>query len=250
VTVVVGRDEEGNYVFASSRGVGASELERSKALENNDLVKKSLSELEASLKNSGLLDSTIKVKAYWEFGAVVRKLTALVDPSEVKLLLQNVEMNANRALLAENRGPNRNHIAYCSRLAGYPKELALKREWSEWVFMFDSPSINQESRFDEWDRSQLTSDPNYASRRYTRTFIQCLNAVLRKVETKELSNVELERCYEGSRKLATLVLQPGASTGELGDVKERIRKARPLVSELMGGAIEASGFARRIMSEK
>jgi hypothetical protein len=248
VTIVVSRDEKGNYVFASSRGAGAPEEERKKALQIDDLVKKTLGELEARLKKSGLLDSTIKVEAYWEFGACVRKLMDLVEPAEVRLFWQNVEMNANRALLAENRGPNRNHVAYCLRLAGYPKELALRREWSEWVFIFDSPSVNQESRFDEWDRSQLTEDPSYAFRRQTRAFIQCLNAVLRKVETKELSKTELERCYEGSRKLAALLLQPGLQTGELGVVKERIRKARPLVSDLMSGVIESTGFAHKILS--
>ena len=248
MTIVVGRDERGNYVFASSRGVGGSEEEREKARQFDDLVKGSLGELEARLKMSGLLYSSSKVEAYWEFGATVRKLMESVDPAEVRLFWQNVEMNASKALLAENRGPNRNHVAYCARLAGYPKVLALRREWSEWVFIFDSPSVNQEPRFDEWDRSQLTADPSYASRRQTRAFIQCLNAVLRKVETKELSKPELERCYEGSRNLVALLLQPAMQTGELGVVKDRIRKARPLVSELMSGVIGSTGFARKILN--
>ena len=248
VTIVVGKDERGNYVFASSRGVGTSEDERKKALQIDDRVKKSLKELEARLKKSGLLNSTVKAEAYWEFGSVVRKLVDLVDPAEVKLFWQNVEMNASEELLARNRGPNRIHVEYCFRLAGYPKDLALQREWSEWVFLFDSPSVNHEDRFDRWDQSQLRVNPSYASRNNTRSFIRCLNSMLKNVQTEDLSDEELIRCYEGSAKLSRALVETSPIASGLAILmKATIQDYRSYVSDLMDGKMGPDDFATRII---
>ena len=256
MAVIVGKDERGNYIFSSSKGAGTSDEERRKATELNNLVIRSVTESYGRMSKLGIVlekNARNKVEAYWEFGATLGNLflnSGLVDNTEKKLFWMNVEMNTREELLAKNRGPNRIHVAYCFRLAGYPKELALKREWSEWVFLFDSPTVNSEDRFDRWDASQLKTDSSYPSRENTRSFIRCLNSVLKNVETRELSDEELFRCYEGSNRLSRALVSFSSirqSENLSIEAKNRVHDNRRFVSELMDGRIDPDDFARKIL---
>jgi hypothetical protein len=254
MAIIVGKDEKGNYIFGSSKGPGTSEVERNKAIELNDLVRRSMIELAGRIRKLGIAsgkNKRSKVEAYWEFGAVIRRIffeSRLVDGAEKKLFWRNIEMNASEELLARNRGPNRIHVEYCFRLAGYPKELALDREWSEWVFLFDSPGVNSEERFDKWDESKLRANSSYGSRENTRSFIQCLNAILKNVQTEDLNNQELTRCYEGSMRLSRALVGASSATNSLSIVaKSEIHDHRNHVSELMDGKIGPDDFATKIL---
>src|SRR5437773_2722870 len=106
MAIIIGKDEKGNYIFMSSKGLGTSEEERNRAIELNDLVRRSMVELEARMRKSGITsgkNKRSKVEAYWDFGSVIRKLfleSGLVDAAEKKLFWRNVEMNASEELLA------------------------------------------------------------------------------------------------------------------------------------------------------
>ena len=107
-------------------------------------------------------------------------------------------MHVPKSLLADDRGHNRIHLEYCFRLAGFSKEKALRMKWSEWVYLFDSPGINREERFDRWLDSKMDDSLINFSRESIRLFVQCANHILGRKETSKLSDDELFRCYEAS----------------------------------------------------
>lgn len=251
MAVIVKIDENGKYLFDSIKGLGVSEEDKEKAIKLNELIKEQMVELVAKLKNTGLVagnNARNKVEAYWEFGTTLKKIfeTGLVDPNEKKLFWFNVRMHAPEGLLAKDRGPNRIHVAYCFRLAGYPKFLALKREWSEWVYLFDSPFINSEERFDNWDKIKIENEDNYTTRENTRLFLQCLNNILKDVETRDLTDEELRRCYEGSLALSKeLISSSKYSDKEI--LKNVIANESGYIGQLMDGKITPKEFVKSII---
>lgn len=255
MAIVVKIEESGKFLFDSIKGLGISEEDKEKAIQLNDLIKKKMIQLTKHLKNLKAMiknRTRNKVEAYWRFGTVLRKIffeSGLIEPSEKKLFWLNVRLHTPHELLAKDRGPNRMHIAYCFRLAGYPKKLALKREWSEWVYLFDSPFINSEERFDNWDKTKIETEHDYTPRENTRFFIQCLNSILKDVETKDLTDEELIRCYEGSWSLSKkLIDKLGTSSDKpKKDFKTFIRNKSNYIGQLIDGKIAPEEFAKIII---
>ncbi len=242
MAVIVKYDTEGNPIFRSVGTIGTSDAEREKAYNLDKLLQTELKRVSKPATKSKTVHKTggkNKVKAYWEFGSVLRKIffePGLVKPAEKPLYWLNVKLHAPKEFLAKDRGPNRIHVAYCFRLAGYPKNIALKREWSEWVYLFDSPSINKEIRFDRWNETKIGDEPKYLNRKHTRIFVQCLNSMLKDIETRDLTDEELIRCYEGAWSLSINILQ---KLKEINTKKfklimrEKITEKRNHISELM-----------------
>ena len=255
MAVVVGVNKNGVPEISAVKGLGEiTEEEENKAYELDKVLQKALSKLATKLKKSNILGksrSKNKVEAYWEFGSVLRKIWDLgyVIPAEISLYWQNVNLRAPKELLAKNRGPNRVHAAYCFRLAGYPKKTALKREWSEWVYLFDSPTINSEERFDKWDEKKINEGKKYLSRNSTRLFAQCLNSILKDIDSSDLDDEELIRCYEGSWMLAQKIL---ANAQDINDkslkakLKKVIQNNQIDVAMLMESKVSPEKFSENI----
>ncbi|MBR9677022.1 hypothetical protein GOV04_02680 [Candidatus Woesearchaeota archaeon] len=258
MTIIVEIDKNGKYLFDSIKGIGGSEEDKKKAIQLNEIVKKRLIQLTSRLKNLRIVvgnRTRNKVEAYWEFGLTLRKIfleSGLVEPSEKKLFWLNVGIHAPEGLLAKDRGPNRIHVAYCFRLAGYPKKIALKRKWSEWVYLFDSPFINYEERFDSWDKEKIETEQNYTSRENTRLFIQCLNSILSGVETKDLNDEEIVRCYDGSLKLSKKLIT-GDYQNDSDNFKIMLKKVISdeinSIGKLIDGSITSEELAKVITSK-
>ena len=71
-------------------------------------------------------------------------------------------------------------------------------KWGEWVYLFDSPGVNREQRFDRWLEEKMTSEPEKFSRKDVRIFVQSANQLLRDKDTKELTDEQLIRCYDAA----------------------------------------------------
>jgi len=256
MTVIVDYDKNGNAIFRSVKGLGSSEEEREQAYKLDKLIQKEINKLDNRLKTSKKLSaSKYKVETYWKFGDVLRKIfyeSKLISPSEKMLFWLNVKLRSPKYLLAEDRGPNRIHVEYCFRLAGYPKKIALKREWSEWVYLFDSPFINKESRFDKWDHLIIEKEPNNINRENTRLFIQCLNSMLNKVETNELKEDELFRCYDAAW-LLTINFSATTKSNDRKDYKLTLKKViserKNYVGKLIEGSLKPTDFASIIYNQ-
>lgn len=257
MAVIIKYDSEGNPVIRSLRGVGIPDEERERAYKLDKLLKEELEELDKRLKRARVSvkrGSKNKAEAYWELGAVLRKIffeSGLVEAAEMPLFWLNARICTPKNLRAEDRGPNRIHVAYCFRLAGYPKEYALKREWSEWVYLFDSPSVNKEPRFDKWDQNKMREDSKYLSRKSMRLFIQCLNLMLKGIETSDLTDEELTRCYESAWLLSKKLLEKFEEEIKNREFKlnvaKKIAEKQIHVGELMDGALTPKEFVEIII---
>jgi hypothetical protein len=257
MAVIVKIVENGKFLFSSVKGLGISENDQKRAIQLNELIIQEMAKLVAKLKRLRIkvdIKTRNKIEAYWEFGSILRKIffeSGLVDPTERKLVWLNVRMHAPSGLLAKDRGPNRIHIDYCFRLANYPKSLALKREWSEWLYLFDSPFINNEERFDEWDKTKIEADAAYVNRENTRLFIKCLNAILKDIETKDLNDEELFRCYEGAWKISKKLINDFGST-DSNEFKLKIKSTLSgksnYVGQLIEGIMNPEEFANKMTS--
>lgn len=258
MAVIVRYDKKGNPITRSLRGIDISDIEREKAYKLDKLLQEELKKLGKRMVRSKSIPkkgSKNKAEAYWELGFVLRKIffeSGLIKPVEQPLYWLNVKLYAPKELLAKDRAPNRTHIAYCFRLAGYPKDIALKREWSEWLYLFDSPSINKESRFDKWNEAKMEDELKYVTRENTRLFVQCLNSMLKDIETSDLTDEELLRCYEGALRLSIKILQNSKETNtkEFKSVmKEKIFEKRNYIGELMDDILTPQKYADVIAKE-
>ena len=260
MTIIVKYDEKGIPLFRSTKGVGSSGEERQRARELDDLLKTGLEKLAKKLIRSKVLKKQGKgnVKAYWELGELLRRIfeskardgANLVDKSEKHLFWLNISIHTPKYLTAKNRGANRNHIEYCFRLAGLPQEKALRMNWGEWVYLFDSPNINKEHRFDRWFETKIDDKYNEITREVIRLFAKCINAILNKIETKDLNNDELIRCYEGAWLLALTITKSNKSEDETkinALIKDIGTIKRNLIGELMIANLNPHKFVNQLL---
>jgi len=252
MTIVIRYDDDGKPITRTLGGVG-SDSDREKAYELDELLKTEMKKLKRKLDK--ISTERDKVEAYWELGTILKKIfydSELVKKEEKNLFLLNAKLHTPIELQVKDRGPNRIHLEYCFRLANYPKKIALKRKWSEWVYLYDSPSINKDSRFDKWDENHIQKTPDYLSRENTRLFIQFLNSVLKNIETLDLTDEELKRCYDGTWILTKKVLNDFKE--ELHEkefkisMKEKIIANQHFVGDLMENKITPDDFAGKITS--
>jgi hypothetical protein len=257
MTVIVKYDQEGKPQYRSAKGIGSTEAERARARQLDALLKKELTSLKQRLTQTRLLKKNAKgnVEIYWELGNVLRKVffdSQLIDASEKHLYWLNARLHVPEELLAKDRGPNRLHLEYCFRLAGFPKDIATRMKWGEWVYLFDSPGINREERFDNWLEAKMQNEPNKFSRDDIRFLAQSINRLLGNKETKDLSDEQLRRCYEAawfikenfSKKAKEL---PNDELKEA--LKVGIEKNYKKLGEVINGAQEPAVFASLVAEQ-
>ena len=257
MAILIEYDKEGNAIFRSLKGIGTSVEEREKARMLDNLISAEMKKLDKKLKKIGANlghRSKNKVRAYWELGKVLRKIfeeSGLVIPEEKSLYLASARRHTPRALLADDRGPNRIHLEYCFRLGWYPKKDALKRKWSEWVYLFDSPTINEEERFEAWDLKMIENNNKYLNRNNTRLFAQILNSLLKNIYTKDLDDEELIRCYNGAWLFTEKLMEENREKINKKEfkaaVKNAILKNRNLVGMLIEGSLLPNEFANELI---
>lgn len=203
MTVIIKYDQDGKPQYRSARGIGSTETERERARQLDAVLKKGLTSLKQRLTKAGLLnkDTQGNVELYWELGDFLRKVffdSNLIDPTEKHLYWLNARLHVPKELLTKDRGPNRLHLEYCFRLAGFPKDTALRMKWGEWVYLFDRSGINREQRFDKWFKEKMQAEPDKFSRVDIRILAQTINGLLGNKETNDLSDEQLIWCYEAA----------------------------------------------------
>jgi hypothetical protein len=251
MTVIVKYDQEGKPQYRSARGVGSTEAERARARQLDALLKKELTSLKQRLIQARLLKKNAKgnVELYWELGNVLWKVffdSQLIDASEKHLYWLNARLHVPEELLTKDRGPNRLHLEYCFRLAGFPRGKAMRMKWGEWVYLFDRSGINREQRFDKWLEEKMQDEPDKFSRDDIRILAQTINGLLGNKETKDLLDEQLRRCYEAAwfikenfRKKAKEL--PNDELKEA--LKVGIEKNYTKLGEVINGTQEAVAFA-------
>jgi len=214
------------------------------------------------LKREGLtLEKASKGSAatYWEVGRALRDVAdngKLLDKAELPLFWQNAKMYIPAELRYRERGPYREHLWYCYRLGSYPKELADKMSWGEWVTIFDSTGINEELRFDGWFKAKLSEQQEYVGRNWIRMFAPCVNAMLGNIYTHDLSESELVFCYEAAWQVVgethTLQQKRDSKGGYLvgrRELQASIKCNMALLGGVMEGTLSAAKYSHKILAD-
>lgn len=261
MAVVIKYNEKGIAEIKSLNGVGISPEERSQAFVLDTFIKEEITSLVKRLKKKNALPKEKgrgKVDAYWEYGSVIRKIflnSDLIKQSEKYLFYESVKYYTGlhaKNLLAEDRSAARNHLDYCFRLSGYPKETALALQWSEWVFLLDSSSINREIRFDEWFREIIKEYKKYLDRDTLRAFAKILNALIKDIETSDWETAQLLNCYNGAWKIllklraSELYKQNDTRKKIIDAVRNCAIKNKSFFAQLMNGKYSDEEFAEKI----
>jgi len=191
---------------------------------------------------------------YWELGRALREVAESDDfphKAELPLLWRNAKMYLPKEVLYKQRGPYREHLWYCFRLGGYPRKLAQKMKWGEWVTIFDSSGINQESRFDQWFEEKLSLQKKIVAREQIRMFAPCVNKLLGNIDVNELTNSELFNCYEATWHIALIWLAKKTSdpnyNAKREDVQKSIEGKFALLDKVMDGVVSPDDFASEIL---
>ena len=261
MAVIVKYNDKGDAEIKSLNGIGIPPEERNQAIALDALIKKEIDALVKRLKKGKAISKARekgKVDAYWEFGSVLRNIflnSGLIKQSEKSLFYESVKYHAGlvaKNLLAEDRSAARNHLDYCFRLSGYPKEIALALQWSEWVFLLDSSSINREIRFDEWFRDIIRDYKEFLDRETLRAFAKILNALIKDIETGDWKTEQLLNCYNGAWKIlvnlrASEFYQQSDSRKKVIDaVRNCAIKNKMFFAQLMDGKFSDVDYAEKI----
>jgi hypothetical protein len=160
--------------------------------------------LQASLERQGLVDGASGRGSVELWYAVGKALDAIVRSHEIKGIryrrwlwdaLDNIP--AGEALKRARRGRTRLHFEYCYRLAQFPENVAKKMNWSEWVYFFDSPTVRDEPRADQWLAATVEAEPQI-DRQTFRRFAEALNSRIKRKDTTVLSDRELFAHYQAA----------------------------------------------------
>ena len=258
MTVVIKIDKKGNKSYASLTGIGRPEEERVKADRLDNLIANELNKLNTIFSSEDKKPqhgSKDKIAIYWELGGVLRKIffeSGLIEHTEKSLYWINARMHVPKSLLADDRGYSRIHLEYCFRLAGFSKERTMRMKWSEWVYLFDSRSINREERFDKWLDLKMDYSVINFSRARVRLFVQCANQILGKKETSKLTNDELFRCYEVAWMLQKklLLISKSMKNAEFKErLKNSIRRNYNQIGQVIDNFLLPEAFVDKIVKE-
>jgi hypothetical protein len=254
MTVIVKYDDSGGPYYRSANGIGSTETDRKRAIALDALLKSEMNAFEKRLsKNENLKDKLkANVELYWELGNILRTIffkSGLIDETEKHFYWLNASLHVPKNLTAKDRGPNRLHLEYCFRLAGFPKDTAMKMKWGEWSYLFDSPGINREHRFDKWLETKMESDPSKFTRPSIRILGQSINRLLGTIETNDLNNDQLSRCYEAAWLIKDFFVlkEKDLPSDELKEIlRTGIKNNYEYLGEVMDGIQEPITFAKLV----
>jgi len=255
MAVLVAKYPQRRYQSIGSLGISTQEQEHADRLDES--LKKSIQDLEKYLANKGLMPDKkgkVSLEAYWELGRCLNSIVESDDfenIAELPLLWRNAKMYIPEELLYKERGPYREHLWYCYRLGGYPKELVMKMKWGEWVTIFDSSGINQEKRFDDWFKYTLAEQKELISREVIRIFTPCVNAMLGNIDIIDLSDTELFNCYKAAWHLAFMCVDKENSVLEIKlsrkEVQKSIESNLGILDAVMDGSMSSYEYAVTIL---
>lgn len=247
--------KEPNRIYQSLGALTSTDRDRNRADRLDRLLQRKILKLNKDLKRRKLFPKKGKkggIETYWEVGKTLRDIadqSNLLDKAELPLFWQNAKMYIPEELLYRERGPYREHLWYCYRLAGYPKDLVNKMSWGEWVTIFDSTGINQEIRFDEWFKDKLLQQKEHIDRSWVRLFAPCVNTMLGKIYTNDLADNELFACYEAAWEVVHQVHKK--KSGGLIQTKQlqlSLMSNVRLMGKLMDASLSPSEYAAKIMA--
>lgn len=190
----------------STRHPPSGELE-SEATELDLYLSRKIPRIENQLIASGLLAPAIpeegakpgSASLWYALGCELAKICKkyrIEGKRERRWLWEAVHnLHATNRIKRAQRGRARNHFEYCFRLSKFPKEAAERLNWSEWVYFFDSRTVREEPRADQWlgRKAKRTTD---IDRRLFRRFTENLNRRIRKMDTSVLDESELFHIYD------------------------------------------------------
>lgn len=246
-----------NRVYQSVGSIEVTDRERLQADNLDALLESEIKALIHLLTNKNIMpDKKGKgtLEAYWELGRSLRTVVDseyFVELAELPLLWVNAKLYLPEELLYQDRGPYREHLWYCFRLASYSKELAHKMKWGEWVTIFDSSGINQEPRFDEWFNDILARN-DVIERDKIRLFAPFVNTMLGNVDHSELTDPELKNCYTASWHLMLMTFQTRGSGKRINSRKEiqrRIIDHLGVLDSVMDGTMSSYEYAIAILGD-
>lgn len=255
MAVLVRKEPERRYQKIGAIGTSQSEREQADRLDAR--LEKRVIQLVKGLNNKGLMPKKQGkgcLLTYWELGRALREVAESDDfphKAELPLLWRNAKMYLPKEVLYKQRGPYREHLWYCFRLGGYPRKLAQKMKWGEWVTIFDSSGINQEKRFDDWFNHTLAKQKGLVSRELIRIFAPFVNKMLCNIDISDLSDGELFNCYDAAWHLTFMCRDKRSSTSEAKLDRKHIQKSIEsnlgLLDAVMDGYMSSYEYATTIL---
>lgn len=208
--IITEKDVAGKVKTIRSTGPLTADLSK-QARTLDKYLKQRIPEIEKELVAEGLLSETVRrnkskqgkgdVLLWHALGMKLRALCEhekIVGKRERRWLWEAVENTYSTPRIRRaKRGRTRAHFEYCYRLSGFPIEFAEQVNWSEWVYFFDSRTVREEVRIDDWLCTVVNQDQKI-NRRIFRQFVQRLNKRVRDLDTSELSQEELFLIYDAA----------------------------------------------------
>jgi hypothetical protein len=202
LAIIVERNKDGSVKTLRSTVQPPSPAMEAAADELDATLHRDIASLERALVTRGMLDGNGTKGSVELWYAVGKALDVIVKKYGIsgsryrRWLWDAVDnLHASDRIKRARRGKTRRHFEYCYRLAQFPEDLAKKMNWSEWVYFFDSPTVRDEPRADEWLSNAIKAQEPIGRQRFRR-FAEIMNRRIRRKDTTVLSDPELFEEYQ------------------------------------------------------
>lgn len=207
--IIVKKDIDGSIAALRSTIHPPTQVLETQARALDSYLQQQTSVIERKLARANLFDAETprpgdkvgpgKVILWHALGTELAKMckkVQIVGRRERRWLWEAIEnLYASDRIKRASRGKTRNHFEYCYRLAQFPKNIAERINWSEWVYFFDSRTVREESRADKWLLIKAKKTRNI-DRRFFRRFTENLNRRIKKLDTSVLKEAEIFQLYD------------------------------------------------------
>lgn len=204
--VVIIKKENGKAIFNT---VNVNEKERKNAQKLDSVLSKIGPLVEEKWIKERMLKGRgrkIDIKLAYQIGKILARVVdneRLVSPNERKWVWKAMrEMYLKNSIIIK-RGETRDDLEYLYKVSKYPYKIVKNISWDGWRRLFDSPSIRQDERFEEWFQRK-TKNLDIVKRGFIRKFTKELYSAIKNKDTTVLSDQELFEIYELAWRAAAL----------------------------------------------
>lgn len=219
----------------------------------NELLKK---EIKKFVLQSGIVDEKKnRVRFYWMVGKILRDIfhnSGLVDERDKSLFFSNARLHLDTKIFPESDLSKRRNIPeHFYKLSGYREDLAVKVNWTAWSYLFDSPIIINNRRFDEWFQNVLETNKYEFDQAFSRIWAQSFTTLFKGIDLRNWSDEEFLKPIRCSLEIVQRMKESGidiSATETRDKLKKNLRDHKKKFILLTMGKVKEEEFIQIILN--
>ncbi|MDQ6758006.1 MAG: hypothetical protein M3004_13850 [Bacteroidota bacterium] len=190
----------------------------------NELLKK---EIKRFISISNIVhEKKNRVRLYWTVGNILRNIldnSGLVDQRDKSLFFSNARLHLDTKIFPESDLSKRRNIPeHFYKLSGYREDLAVKVNWTAWSYLFDSPIIINNKKFDEWFQNILATNNYEFDQAFSRIWAQSFTTLFKDIDLRNWGDEEFLKPIRCTLEIVQRMKESGIDISET-ETRDKLR---------------------------